>query len=810
LRCAAAFLCAVAGAALGQPAGEQPPAPSLQPAGADRVPPELEPFEGRPVRSVVFIVPASKAGQQSASLPEADESLARNQLRQREGTPFSARLVSEDISRLNRVGRFRSVESRVVQLADGSVELAYLVSLQPLIGAVQTVGNKAFSDEQLAEDIDMLVGTPVQPAALDRACRRIEDRYRQKGYANAICTVDEGELEANGIVLFKVREGERTKVTLIRFEGVKSYLPSQVKSVLKTKEAWLLERGEVDQDKLDDDVASVIEFYRDRGFLDIRADRIVTPSPDGREAIVTFVVDEGPVYTLRDLILKVAEGQDSVMDERQLQAFLTIRPGDVYSERKLKESIKAVQDAYGAMGYVDAKVSRRDLRDPDHPLVDIRLEVAPGRTFKAGMVEVQGNTGTRDKVVRRLVTVRPDDPLDTTELERTKTRLSQTRLFAPRSVKTVIQPEREDEPGYRDVLVEVEETNTGSFTFGAGFSADSGATAQIAFQQRNFDISDTPDSWGELFTGESFHGAGQTLGLQILPGTRSRALQLSLAEPYLFGTDYSGSTSIYYRRRLFSAYDETRYGARAALGRRFGSLWSINLPVKIESVKLSNIDADAPTEYFDLADSRALASFGISLTRSTYDNPAFPTRGTRAELSIEQVAGDFTFTKLGGEFSRYFKLDEGVLGERTTLRLSTSANYILQDQEEVPFYERYYLGGDNFRGFDFRGISPVGIRNDTGGISSEPVGGIFSFFAGAELRRSLYEDLLSGVVFIDSGVVTDELSFSPYRISTGVGLRIYVEQLSPIPLAFDFGIPLKKEDTDDTRFFNFSFELPFN
>jgi outer membrane protein insertion porin family len=129
--------------------------------------------------------------------------------------------------------------------------------------------------------------------------------------------------------------------------------------------------------------------------------------------------------------------------------------------------------------------------------------------------------------------------------------------------------------------------------------------------------------------------------------------------------------------------------------------------------------------------------------------------------------------------------------------------------DEVPFYERFFMGGNNFRGFKFRGVGPVGIRNDNGEVGDDPIGGVFSFFLGAEVRQPVYEDVVSIVGFVDSGTVDTDIAFDNYRVSVGVGLRIYVPQLSQVPLAFDFGFPILKEETDEKRVFSFSIDLPF-
>ncbi|MBS0198300.1 MAG: outer membrane protein assembly factor BamA [Planctomycetes bacterium] len=817
--------------------GAQPP--ELLPPPKTTVPQELEPYEGRPVRNIRLETPpppppkevkpkdtktppkkddAAKPEVAKPPAPPAEqvvldadtEQLIRNQLRLKEGAPFDAKLVSEDMSRLNRLGRFASVESKVQLLADGSVDLIYVLNPQPIIRDVQTVGNKAFSDQDLGKFIDILVGTPVDPTRLDRACRRVEAAYREKGYFSCLVTIDEKELRENGNVYFKVREGEKVKVTEIRFEGNVSFTPRELGTVVKTQAAWLLDRGRLDNDILAEDVSSLISYYRDHGHIDARADRIVTPSPDGKEAVVTFVIDEGPVYTLKSVsvVYADADGQ-KVFSIEQLTGLMVIKPGDVFSDQKLRKSITAIREAYGKMGYVDTQVNRRERRSEIAPEVDIVLVVDEGRRFKTGEVLIKGNTLTRDDVLRRQVQVEPDRPLDSTAVEETKKRLERTNLFAPRSVKVTMQPERPEDPGFRDVLVEVEETNTGKFSIGGAVSSDAGLSASIAITQRNFDITDFPDTFGELFSSEAFRGGGQTFNITASPGTDRQYYTMGLSDPYLFDTDYSGFANIFYYTRYYTDYDENRIGTKFGVGRRFGSRWNFSLPVRIEQVKLPSIDDSAPAEYFKYEDPNLIIGAGISLSRSSIDDVINPSKGNKIEFAAEQVVGDYSYNILRAEYSVYTKLAEDVLGRKTTLQLTTRAGYIPQDTEEVPFYERFFMGGQGFRGFAFRGVSPVG-PDRSGNPTDDPIGGNWMFFAGAEVKQPLYEEILSGVVFLDTGTVDTDVSFEHYRVSVGIGFRLYVQALSSVPLAFDFGFPIMKEKTDKDRLFTFSIDVPFN
>ena len=171
------------------------------------------------------------------------------------------------------------------------------------------------------------------------------------------------------------------------------------------------------------------------------------------------------------------------------------------------------------------------------------------------------------------------------------------------------------------------------------------------------------------------------------------------------------------------------------------------------------------------------------------------------------MGGDFNYTTASTEYTVFLTLYEDFLGRKSILKLNTRAGYIFGG--DAPTYDSFYMGGRSFRGFDFREVSPKGIRADNGLPSDDPIGGDWLFFAGAQYEMPLLAENLTGVVFLDTGTVTDNLGFDEYRASIGLGLRIYIPQLGPIPIAFDFAIPILKEESDEEQLLSFSAEVPF-
>ncbi len=848
-------LCLCAGVAVTSHAWGQPGGASErggQPEAA--VPPvkagDDDPAENRVIREIELRSPKKGKKGEFVTLEDSLAQLVSNQLRSRAGSPFLRQQVTDDITRINRLARFKQVDARVLLLDDGSVKLIFTLSAQPVIADVQIAGNKKFTDAEVLKQVDVLTGTPIDDWEIDRAARRIEDLYRAKGYYLARVKTNADELAKANVVLFEITEGERVRVMGIKFDGNRAFAAAELRQELKTREAWLLDSGPLDTEVVDQDVGSLVKYYKDRGYLNARVDKTILASPDGKEAQVTFVIDEDVVYTLRNVEVEYSELKDiftSEADARgfagpsgvvevlneggagaqkkwaaarpgpfataQIKGLMTIKSGDVYSANALDRSVKAIEEACGQLGFTDAEIVRRELRDTAKPLVDVLIVIrGVTKSYKVGEVINTGHPITKDKVIRRQVELLPDRPADKTKIDSSVKRIEGTGLFNSRATKITFQSPTADDPDHRDVLVQVEEKNTGALIFGGVVGSDGGLNGQISFKQNNFDIAALPDTAGEFFSGKAFRGAGQQFSLDFLPGTLTQTYSVSVTEPYFLETNTSISGSAYFHSREFREYTEVRGGGRMGFGRRLGTRWNASLSIRGEQVELRDLVAESAVDYFRVADAKVLTGVGISLARTTIDDFYVPTKGSRLEFAVEQVGmlgGDFTYSGFKADYASYFTLYEDYFARRTVLSLNTRVSYIPQSVDDVPVYERFYLGGQDFRGFGLRTIAPRGIRNDTGLVGDDPVGGNFLFFLGAQVRQPLFEDLLSSVFFVDTGTVNAGASLDQYRASVGAGIRLHVPQLTPVPLAFDFGFPVKKEKSDRKRLFTFFVDVPF-
>ena len=782
---------------------------------------EDESLADRPISKVVI-----------TGLSRVKDQEIRNNLRVAAGEAYDSRAVREDVANLYRLGHFATVTADAKILPDGTVEVDYQLVEQSIVEAIQTVGNKALSDQELRAVIPLYPGGPRDDFLLQQSVFKMKELYKSKGHYLVEIAVDESKLKDDGLLIFKIVEGPRVRIREIEFTGNRAFPAKQLAAQIKTKPwIFLFRKGNLDEEALIDDIATLDAYYKDRGYVDVRVDRRVELSSDQKEAKVVFVITEGRQYRLRSVRVEAAggDGRLTVFSPEQLRGLMTLRPGDAYTKNRIEQSTKSIQSAYFGMGYIDAKVDATYVRAGEEPDVDMLITVSEGQAYQTGIVKVQGNFLTRDKVIRRLVRFQPGRPMDGNETENTEKRLKASNLFNESRVTP--QPEDPDNPGVRDVLVEVKEKNTGSLNFGVAVGTDNGFGGEISLNQYNFDIADPPASLGELIGGRAFRGAGQTFNISIQPGVEVSTYSISVGDPHLFETDWSGTASAFYRNRIYPYYNENRMNGQLGLGRRIGDFWTFNSNVRLDSVELDNFQTNTPVEVYNQAGPNVFTVFSASLQRNTVDSRQRPGSGSIANLAVSQYVGDYTFPTVQAGYTTYLTLDEDFLGRKTTLRMGANTGYIFS--ENAPVFERYYLGGRSLRGFAFRGVSPqsaallnqgpyppapiVAPYTQYGAAVSpvqptwegNPVGGQFLFFAGTQFETPLIMDAVTMVFFCDSGTVEDSVTLSQYRVSLGAGLRLYIPMLGPAPIALDFAVPVAKQEFDSTQVFSFNAELPF-
>ena len=351
---------------------------------------------------------------------------------------------------------------------------------------------------------------------------------------------------------------------------------------------------------------------------------------------------------------------------------------------------------------------------------------------------------------------------------------------------------------FADIIVNVQETQTGRLMVGAAVNSDAGLTGQIVIDERNFDWRRFPHSFDDIINGNAFRGAGQGFRVEAMPGRIVQRYLVQFTEPYLGGTRISFNLSGYLFDRRYFDWDEQRVGGRIGLGYRITPDMSVSTGIRAEGVNISDPRVIGVESLDDVLGDNELYSGRISLIQDTRDIPFAPTQGYFLELSYDQVFGSFDYPRGSVDWRRYFLVKERPDGSgRHVLGFS---NKLSISGTQTPIYENYFAGGHGtLRGFEFRGASP----QDSGVI----VGGRFMLLGSVEyLFPITADDMLKGVVFCDYGTVEEDVKIESddYRVAFGAGLRVSIPAMGPAPIALDFAVPVSREDTDDIQNFSFS------
>jgi outer membrane protein insertion porin family len=430
--------------------------------------------------------------------------------------------------------------------------------------------------------------------------------------------------------------------------------------------------------------------------------------------------------------------------------------------------------------------------------VAVEFDIEEGKPYRIGEVIVTGNVTFQDRTIRRILDEENFTPGELYNADAASgTGDGQLERIVKETVvaeSVLIQP-MGDDPNTRDAMVTITEGQTGSIMVGAGIASDDGLIGQISLTQRNFDITDTPTKFSDIFSGQAFRGAGQQLRIVASPGTEYSSYLIGFTEPYLYDRPISFNMSGSYYERYRETYDEERLTGRVGLLKRYPDDWRRGISFRAEDVKISDLDWDAPEDVVDVEGDNMLFGTRFFIEKDTTDNRFLPTKGYNFDFGYELVVGDHNFGLLEGGYRWYKTLWEDLNELKTVLETKVKAGTTVAD---APVFERYYLGGNGewgLRGFEYRGVSP------RGGPSDEPIGSEWVILGNAEVAIPLGNETFSWLFFSDAGMIDD----GGPRWSVGTGIQIKIPQFfGPVPMRLEVAAPLMKEDEDDTQAFSFS------
>jgi outer membrane protein insertion porin family len=718
-------------------------------------------------------------------------------LHTKKGREYSDAEAQQDIARLAASHLCRPLTVRLEPTGDGRVNVIFVVrEFRHVVRDVIFKHAKHINVKDLESITRVRRGMPLDKDLNQITCYELQEHLRNQGYYFANVSLEEGQHESHDRVVFNITEGPKVRVRHINFVGQKELASEErLRTQIDSSRAFLQTWGGTFIPKMiDSDVFKLEEYYRNNGYLKVKVSRELHFSDDFLYVDVLFHIQEGVRFRVEAVTL---EGSKNFPQE-QLQSIVMVKKGENYNGTTVSKDVVNLGDYVGWRGY-QADVKMYPSEVPDAPgLVRVSYVVEDKPQARIGEVIIVGNTVTQDRVIRRMLQqIQPGQILRYPELriaERDLARLNIFEINPEMGVRPTVQALESPGP-FKDILVKVNETRTGSLMLGAGINSDNGVVGSIVLNERNFDIFRFPTSFADFFDGKAFRGAGQELRIEAVPGTQIQRYTISVREPFLFDQPYSLLVSAYYRDRIFDEYTEGRFGSRVQLGHQFTKEWGASLGLRVEDVSVSNVAFGAPSDYTDAYGHNTIIAPGLTVAYDTRDSFLRPTEGGKLEFSYEQVFGTNTFPIMNLEGSRYFTLWQRPDGSgKHVLALHSQVSWA---GSQDPVYERFFGGGyQSIRGFEFRGVGP--------NVNGFMVGGQFQFMNSIEYQIPVRaNDNLYFVTFLDSGTVESKIGIHDYRVSAGFGLRITVPMLGPVPIALDFGFPIVKSSTDRTQLFSF-------
>ncbi len=695
------------------------------------------------------------------------------------------------ISRLWSLRIFSDIQIINERTVEGGVYLLIRVKEYPRLERVEIKGADEISESDLMKKITLLKGQVITPQETNSVVKTIKKAYDDDGYLQATITpelIEDPDSAARGrqILRITIDEGNEVRIGTIRFYGNKAFDASDLRGTFDDtheKVWWMFWRSsKFDKKKYGDDKQKLIEFYHAHGYRDaeILADSI-TYDESKEYLTLTLYLYEGPQYRIRN----ITWDGNSVFKTDQLNARLGFQKGDIYDLDKFNKNLRQNEDQtdvyslYLDNGYLFVSIDPEEVNVPGDS-VDIVMHVREHNQFRIGQVEIQGNTKTQERVIRRELYTRPGDYFSRSNIIRSIRQLSQLQYFNPEKIKP---DTRIVDDKTVDVIYDVEEKSNDTFNMSVGYSGIIGFTGALGLTFNNFYLA-------EPLAG----GGGQILNFdwQFGESNTYQTFSVSFREPWLFDTPTSLGFSVYdTKQNVYYPVHQT--GGTVSIGRKFR--WPDDYFRGDWIFGYQRLDVPEESAYYDRTGVTTLFNLTQVLTRNSIDNPLFPTQGSNISLSTE-LAGP-PFLPGTAEYTKHILTVDWYAplfnSPKFALYFGSLFGEIYQFKKSsyIPYIETFIMGGTGLgyvsttplRGYADQSIRPLQANG-------APERGLVMQKETAELRFnvSLNPIPIYLLAFAEGGNVWKDVRstdlFSLNR-SAGFGARLLINPIGL--LGFDYG-----------------------
>jgi outer membrane protein insertion porin family len=705
-------------------------------------------------------------------------------LKTKVGDSYSERAAEEDVRALFATGDVTNVRIFAEPEGDG-VRVIVVVQGSATVTEILIEGAESVSTNRLRREVTFEVGDRLSEEQVEKSRRAMIDLYQDRNFSGVGITtrIDTNDRTGDSRVIFRVDEGLKQVVRRIDFVGNESVLAKDLRKAMKTKTKNILsfidKSGRLIPEQLEEDRDGIRFAYQNQGFADAQVTNIEVVPLEGNNVELIFTVREGIQYSVNRLRLDGV----GITSPDELMQRLQMVDGSLYTPDGLSGDIKALQEFYGTQGYIDSMIIP-EISPAGTGLVNITYRIDEGAQSYINLVNIQGNTRTKDHVIRREMAVTPGDPYDTVLVDVSRQRLENLNYFS--QVQTI--PTDTMIPGRKDLNVILEEKRTGSFNFGAGFSTIDSLVGFAELTQSNFDIFGWPN----------FVGGGQRLRIRGQYGIERADAVISITEPWFLGYQLALGVEAFYRQASFLSpyYDQSNYGGAIQLRYPITDFIAANVEYKIEGIDIYDLSTNVP-QIAGGGPNNLPSQKGVyfrnalsgGLTYDTRDNLFLTRKGTYLNLTgfVASITGEQDVDDYGIslEGSQHFSLPWDLIflarGQLATVDTVDGSG-------QVPIFDRLFLGGaNNLRGFQFREVGPSNGDVYYGGNSLA--------YGTLELTFPIITRV-RGAFFVDAGVVNEnswEFDTAGYNADYGFGVRLDL----PIgPIRIDYGIPFVSDNNN--------------
>ncbi len=720
-----------------------------------------------------------------------EEATIRSYLLVAPGDGFDADRLDRSLKALFATGYFADAS-----LSRQGDTLLVKVEENPLVNRVVFEGNSKLKNEVLQNETQLRPRSVFTPTLARADQRRLLDIYARQGRFAATVEPKIIRLPQNRVdVVFEINEGDVTGVQRINFIGNRAFSDSRLKDVTLTKEStwwrFLSTSDSYDPDRVNVDRELLRRFYLRQGYADIQVTGATAElTPDRRAFFVTYTLVEGERYRVGKVeVISQLRGMDADALRPQVQ----MATGDWFNSDVVESTTTRLATFAQTNGFAFAETRPRITRNAAERTVDMTFEVAEGPRIFIERLDIVGNVRTQDQVIRRQFRLAEGDAFNQAALQRARQRVRDLGYFE----RVEVNRQPGSAPDRANVLVEVDERATGELTLGGGYSTDYGALANIGLRERNL------------------LGTGIDSRINTLLAQRRSQADISITDPAFLDRNLLGGFDVFYiqNTNLASAsYDERRVGFALRLGYEISDTLRQTWNYTLSDRKIFNIDSDASRFIRQQEGKTLLSQIGQTLIYDRRDSRIEPKDGfvTRLSTDLAGLGGDVHYLRLRVDGQYYQPIGPITGTDDYVLVLSGSLGKLISFDDGERIIDRFFLGGENLRGFRSGGAGP----RDTS--TGDSLGGTVIATASMELRFPLPvpDDFgLTGRVFTDAGILTDLSDSGPTvvddghpRVSAGFGFG----WRSPFGLVnVDFGIPIIKKSYDRTEFFRFGFGTRF-